>query len=403
VGLDDLEVIDAAWSGEPVPPTSVQWFDRGPVAVRGGRHTLSLVADADASVDESNEGDNEWSGQYVWSPLPLVLGVPVVREEPPPIGYMPFYNCDGMTFDRNPSVAWVVGLTPLRPDDDYDVVVYEDYVGSQDGFDDQLGWSIASLGETDFMVGHYLQTPTTVFAGVINGGAVSHEPFAMEAMDANGRNGLAEASYPAQHMAPYHMVDVYEIYVEGGQRILFKLRQFGGTSDLELHLFPGAPGGIYGRWDPHFVSTPFAENEDWLVFEADGPEWYPLVVCRKDYRGLDEPLEYDLIWHPTAMSAVEEETPSPTTLMFMAPSPNPSSQGSSLSFALPRDGRVCVDVFDLRGRRVQTVVDREYPTGRHQVRWGGRDDHGRQAATGVYYARLQFAGKTLTRRMTVLR
>ncbi|MFH1843309.1 MAG: matrixin family metalloprotease, partial [bacterium] len=96
--LDGENVLDFAWSGEPVPPTSVQWFNRGPYDVRGGRHTLILNADPADDVSESDEGDNIWIGQYVWSPLVLTLGMPALREVPPYLGIQAFYNCDGMTF-----------------------------------------------------------------------------------------------------------------------------------------------------------------------------------------------------------------------------------------------------------------------------------------------------------------
>jgi len=403
VTLDNHVVLDEAWSGEPVPVTSVQWFDRGPYGVRGGRHTLMLHADIEESIIEPNEADNFWVTQYVWSPLYLALDAPVVRDEPPSTGFTPLVNCDGMTFTRNAGAAWVVGMTPLASDDDYDLIVYEDYLDSQDGFDDQLAVSPAMYGETDFVVGHYSGTPVDVVAGVITSGASSHEPFAMQAADAAVHQGNNEGEFLFQFMGPHKMVDVYEVFLEGGDRVLFKLEKIEGGSDLKMHLFPGDPGGIYGVWDEHQVSTTFVEGEEWIVFESDDDAWYPLVVCRQDYRGLGAGLEYHLTWHPTGISAVEEETSAPTKLMFMAPSPNPSSHGSMLSFGLPEGGHVRLDVFDLRGHLVQTVVDRQYAAGRHQVQWTGRDDEGRQAATGVYYARLQFAGEMLTRRMTVLR
>lgn len=404
VFLDDAAVLEAPWSGEPVPPTSLAWINYGGHEVRGGRHTLTLSADADDLVAESNEGDNVWREQYVWSPLELDREVPVLRDPPPGAGLFVHPNCEGMTFTREVASAWVVGITPLSGTDDYDVFLYEDYVDSRDGFDDFHAYSVALQGETDYVVGHYAGTPVEVVAGVLDYSLGDQEPYAMDANDARVRQNGAAAEYGFQFMDAFRSVDVYEVYLDGGQRVLFQLEKVSGAADLKLRLFPATPGGIYGSWQATEVSTTFVEGKEWLLFEADGPGWYPLVVSRTDYRRIDQPIEYNLVWGPTAITGVEEEVvEKPAKLMFAPPAPNPSSNGTSLGFALPRDGRVRIDIFDLRGHRVQTVTDRTYPAGSHQVRWTGRDEGGRQAATGVYYARLRFDEEVKTRRLTLIR
>jgi hypothetical protein len=204
-------------------------------------------------------------------------------------------------------------------------------------------------------------------------------------------------------MAPNRVVDVYEAFLEEGDRILFKLRYFGDDMDLKLHVFPGTPGGIYSAWDEHAISTPYTAVEEWLVYEAVETGWHPVVVCRSTGRTIESPIEYTLTWAPTEITDVEEPSDGPRQLVFLAPAPNPTSAGSRLGFELPRAGRVRIDLFDVRGHRIKTLVDHDFPAGRYHQDWSGRDQQNRLVAAGVYYARMQVGEQVLTRRLTVMR
>jgi hypothetical protein len=83
--------------------------------------------------------------------------------------------------------------------------------------------------------------------------------------------------------------------------------------------------------------------------------------------------------------------------------PNPFNPTTVISYSTDKDGRVLVEVFNLLGQRVAVLIDEELPAGEYEVTWNGRDQHGRQAATGVYFYRLTAGGKTQTRKMVLLR
>ena len=72
---------------------------------------------------------------------------------------------------------------------------------------------------------------------------------------------------------------------------------------------------------------------------------------------------------------------------------------TTLTFALPRDGSVRLDVMDVQGRLVQTVADGTLGAGEHRVTWDGRSGAGSAAKSGVYFAVLRFGDQTLVRRM----
>jgi len=76
--------------------------------------------------------------------------------------------------------------------------------------------------------------------------------------------------------------------------------------------------------------------------------------------------------------------------------PNPFNPVVNLSYVVPRAGHVRLSVFDLRGRRVHTLVDEQRPAGSQTLQWNGCDDADRQVASGVYMARLSHAEGTST-------
>ena len=75
-----------------------------------------------------------------------------------------------------------------------------------------------------------------------------------------------------------------------------------------------------------------------------------------------------------------------------------------MHFGVERDGRVRVRLYDVTGRVVRTLADRTFEAGNHDAVWDGRDDTGRAAARGVYFARIEFAnGTTINGRVILLR
>ena len=89
-----------------------------------------------------------------------------------------------------------------------------------------------------------------------------------------------------------------------------------------------------------------------------------------------------------------------TRVHFAGPSPNPIAGSTVFSFAVPVRAQVKLDVFDLRGRRITSILKDEVIAGRHTVGWNGRDRQGRPLASGQYLARLKVRGPGVNQQMT---
>ena len=90
--------------------------------------------------------------------------------------------------------------------------------------------------------------------------------------------------------------------------------------------------------------------------------------------------------------------------------PNPFNPSTIISFTVGskdvgKDGRAAVSLrlFDVNGRLVSTIVERDLKAGAYSVSWTGVDRGGNSLASGVYFMRLDVGGNTLTRKMVLLR
>ncbi|MBN2366277.1 MAG: T9SS C-terminal target domain-containing protein, partial [Calditrichaeota bacterium] len=79
---------------------------------------------------------------------------------------------------------------------------------------------------------------------------------------------------------------------------------------------------------------------------------------------------------------------------------NPST---TVSFDLPNDVTVSLDIFDITGRKIRTLVNEPRSAGTHQVVWNGQDDHGNSVASGLYVYRIQAGDFVQSRKMLFMK
>jgi hypothetical protein len=105
----------------------------------------------------------------------------------------------------------------------------------------------------------------------------------------------------------------------------------------------------------------------------------------------------------TAMQGIHEQAQSsnqgPLVTRLYAPQPNPCRGLAEMRYTLATQCQTTLQVSDLTGRAVRTLVNSVQMPGRYSVRWDGRDNRGRLLGYGVYFCRLESGGHTATRKM----
>lgn len=97
------------------------------------------------------------------------------------------------------------------------------------------------------------------------------------------------------------------------------------------------------------------------------------------------------------------ETQLPLRFEAFAGFPNPFASRTTFAYALPRSGRVQLEIYDVAGRLIRTLVDGNETAGRKRVAWDSQDSSGRRSSNGIYFYRLRYerevrTGKLLLRR-----
>ncbi len=83
--------------------------------------------------------------------------------------------------------------------------------------------------------------------------------------------------------------------------------------------------------------------------------------------------------------------------------PNPFNPTTTISLALPTEGRVSLKVYNIMGQVVNTLIDEIMPAGYHEITWNGTDQNGDQVSSGVYFYKLESDNFSETKKMIMLK
>jgi len=125
-------------------------------------------------------------------------------------------------------------------------------------------------------------------------------------------------------------------------------------------------------------------------------------IIARDAAGLAMYDDSDADFVTTSGSGVSD-WPTPEQFALFQNAPNPFNPVTRISYSIPTTSHVVLDIFDVSGRLVRTLVDANVTADRYEVVWDGRNDAGAAAASGVYLYRLTSDGQELERKMVLLR
>jgi hypothetical protein len=93
----------------------------------------------------------------------------------------------------------------------------------------------------------------------------------------------------------------------------------------------------------------------------------------------------------------------PTDFRLEQNYPNPFNPETTIRYRLARRANVVLEVYNLLGQRVRTLVEHEQTAGAHMVMWDGHNETGHQVAAGVYLYRLRAGEFVATRKLALIR
>jgi hypothetical protein len=157
-----------------------------------------------------------------------------------------------------------------------------------------------------------------------------------------------------------------------------------------------------------------------LMRTADKNGEYQLITPKlidagqKDYRYTDVRVEagrtyfYKLLsvsnaGIPKEYDPVEVSVSTPRTFKLHPNYPNPFNPETTIKYEIPRQEKVRILIYNVLGQVVKELVNDNKKSGYYTIKWHGTDNLGRQAASGIYFYRINAGKFNLTRKMVLIR
>ncbi|HEY5134041.1 MAG TPA: T9SS type A sorting domain-containing protein, partial [Candidatus Krumholzibacteriaceae bacterium] len=174
---------------------------------------------------------------------------------------------------------------------------------------------------------------------------------------------------------------------------------FAGRSDLFFGTLPATAGDADICAAALGVGTPLVGSGEIarLVVKQTGESPAVVTIKAVDLRNVDN--------EKTEITAAEEhETPFvPKATALMQNFPNPFNPVTTLTFDVAQAGSVTIQVYDVSGRLLATLLNARVEVGRHRVEWNGKNANGSLVPSGIYFYRMKTAGYEATKKMILVR
>ncbi len=155
---------------------------------------------------------------------------------------------------------------------------------------------------------------------------------------------------------------------------------------------------VYGSDDGDFQAAVFIGYTIDIHLDVSGDAYAYYHVTATDFAGNEgEPATTDNTFAGVAGGSV------PAAFALGRNTPNPFAVRTEVAFEVPSTARVSLQVVDVGGRVVRSLVDRTLAAGRYSVGWDGRDGTGREMGPGVYFVRMAAGEFSATRKMMLIK
>jgi hypothetical protein len=111
------------------------------------------------------------------------------------------------------------------------------------------------------------------------------------------------------------------------------------------------------------------------------------------------------IWTKGAPTDVDDHDGSnlPNAFSLVQNYPNPFNPSTTIEYSVPNRAHVTVEIFNLLGQQVRTLIDEMKSPGKYKTEWGGTDSAGKLVSTGIYLYRLTAGDFVETKKMVLLK
>lgn len=153
----------------------------------------------------------------------------------------------------------------------------------------------------------------------------------------------------------------------------------------------------HGSWDNEWFEP--QGDFDWTAVDR-----FEIVSEHHDLKDMGFWLDdIRIVASPGISAVLEEEGFSPSSFVLGQNYPNPFNSETTINYVLPTNEFVAIDVYNIAGQQVRTLVSEIQAAGSYSIYWDGLSDAGQELASGVYFYKMMTANFFTARKMTLLR
>jgi aminopeptidase N len=239
---------------------------------------------------------------------------------------------------------------------------------------------------------------------------------------AYGNTGIPNAAGPAGMIAPFwedlspQQFGVVSYYYQASQHRFvvefYRVRQFSPNwayETFEVMLYDPAywttetgDGEIVFQY--HFVDDPTSCTvgiENWA--QNDGLQYLYDGSYNENAWAITNGFAVKFTTGSTYAVPSSGQGITPESYVLHQNYPNPFNMQTIIQYELPEPGMVTLEVYNVLGQRIATLAHGRQEAGSHSVPWNGKSENGLDAASGVYFYRLQAGSFTQTQKMVLLK
>ena len=150
---------------------------------------------------------------------------------------------------------------------------------------------------------------------------------------------------------------------------------------------PGYPNVVTATSAHHYCDIKIDSDSLYFASVSTSGDTLDEFTLEADVTAVEPDIEWPSLWKFTLHDAF----------------PNPFNPCTTISFTIPTVSHVELNIYDVTGKKVRTLVNMELEAGRFEYSWDGRNDSGRRLGSGVYFYSLRLAEKTHSKKMLLLK
>ncbi len=107
--------------------------------------------------------------------------------------------------------------------------------------------------------------------------------------------------------------------------------------------------------------------------------------------------------HLTVVAVNEDNNDLQSVTDLLGNFPNPFNPSTEIRFNLAEDSRIDLNIYNIRGQKVRTLLAEQLSAGNHKINWNGRNDQDAPVSSGIYYLCLKTGSENLTQKLLLLK